>query len=256
MAELGSSPYINHFIQPDTIIPNPADPQSWNRFSYVGNNPIRYTDPTGHMRCDFCDGEGGNLTSLQKSIDAQKLAELEYDRTGRKQKRNREVAETILYDGTEILASILFEPADWAYTASHCANGECSPWMLLGMAPLIPSSAGKYGEELIALVGRKGFDNFRQLKKYLGSAGDNMDWHHIVEQSQIIRSGYSPRTIHNTGNVIAIDADLNRNIINGFYGSIRPFTDGMVVRDWIAGQSFEAQYEFGLKVLRDYGAIP
>jgi hypothetical protein len=59
MAELGSSPYINHFIQPDTIIPNPADPQSWNRYSYVGNNPIRYSDPSGHKACGSVDSYGG-----------------------------------------------------------------------------------------------------------------------------------------------------------------------------------------------------
>jgi RHS repeat-associated protein len=46
------SPYINHFLQPDSIIPNPANPQSSNRFSYVGNNPIRYNDPSGHCRID------------------------------------------------------------------------------------------------------------------------------------------------------------------------------------------------------------
>jgi hypothetical protein len=52
------SPYINHFIQPDTIIPNPADPQSLNRFSYVQNNPIRYFDPSGHKRVEDMDGGG------------------------------------------------------------------------------------------------------------------------------------------------------------------------------------------------------
>jgi RHS repeat-associated protein len=41
-------PGVGRFISPDTIIPNPADPQSWNRFSYTNNNPLRYTDPTGH----------------------------------------------------------------------------------------------------------------------------------------------------------------------------------------------------------------
>ncbi len=29
-----------------------ANPQSLNRYSYVMNNPLRYTDPTGHMRTD------------------------------------------------------------------------------------------------------------------------------------------------------------------------------------------------------------
>jgi RHS repeat-associated protein len=44
------SPYINHFTQPDTIIPNPSSPQSWDRYSYVTNNPLRYIDPSGHSR--------------------------------------------------------------------------------------------------------------------------------------------------------------------------------------------------------------
>jgi hypothetical protein len=43
------SPYLNRFIQPDSIVPNPANPQSLNRFSYVYNNPIQYNDPTGHF---------------------------------------------------------------------------------------------------------------------------------------------------------------------------------------------------------------
>ena len=29
-------------------MPNPRDPQNLNRYSFVGNNPLRYTDPTGH----------------------------------------------------------------------------------------------------------------------------------------------------------------------------------------------------------------
>jgi hypothetical protein len=30
--------YITHFTQPDSIIPNPADPQSYNRYSYAQLN--------------------------------------------------------------------------------------------------------------------------------------------------------------------------------------------------------------------------
>jgi deazaflavin-dependent oxidoreductase (nitroreductase family) len=43
--------YLNRWIQPDTIVPEPGNPQSLNRFSYSYNNPVRYTDPTGHKPC-------------------------------------------------------------------------------------------------------------------------------------------------------------------------------------------------------------
>ncbi len=41
-------PALGRFISPDTIVPNLGDPQSLNRYSYVGNQPLKYTDPTGH----------------------------------------------------------------------------------------------------------------------------------------------------------------------------------------------------------------
>jgi hypothetical protein len=40
---------LGRWISADTIIPDPANPQSFNRFSYVLNNPLRYIDPTGHV---------------------------------------------------------------------------------------------------------------------------------------------------------------------------------------------------------------
>jgi len=41
-------PVLGRFIQPDTIVPNPGNPQALNRYAYVYNNPLRYTDPSGH----------------------------------------------------------------------------------------------------------------------------------------------------------------------------------------------------------------
>jgi RHS repeat-associated protein len=32
-------PALGRFVQADTIVPSPADPQSLNRYSYVNNNP-------------------------------------------------------------------------------------------------------------------------------------------------------------------------------------------------------------------------
>jgi RHS repeat-associated protein len=44
-------PYLNRFISPDSIVPDPANPQSLNRFSYVYSNPLKHTDPSGHNPC-------------------------------------------------------------------------------------------------------------------------------------------------------------------------------------------------------------
>ncbi len=41
-------PYLDQWLQPDAIVPDPTDPQSLNRYSYVLNNPLRCTDPSGH----------------------------------------------------------------------------------------------------------------------------------------------------------------------------------------------------------------
>ncbi len=42
------NPVLGRFISADTIVPDPTNPQALNRYSYVLNNPIKYTDPSGH----------------------------------------------------------------------------------------------------------------------------------------------------------------------------------------------------------------
>lgn len=37
------------FTSPDTMVGSIANPQSLNRYAYVGNNPLNYSDPTGHI---------------------------------------------------------------------------------------------------------------------------------------------------------------------------------------------------------------
>ena len=46
------NPVLGRFLQADTIIPDPANPQSLNRYSYTLGNPLRYTDPSGHYTDD------------------------------------------------------------------------------------------------------------------------------------------------------------------------------------------------------------
>ena len=55
---------IGRFISPDSLIPDPMNPQAFNRYSYVINNPLKYTDPTGHQYWEdyyyesLCEAEG------------------------------------------------------------------------------------------------------------------------------------------------------------------------------------------------------
>ena len=42
-------PKLGRFLQADPILQFPGDTQSYNRYSYVLNNPLKYNDPSGHI---------------------------------------------------------------------------------------------------------------------------------------------------------------------------------------------------------------
>ncbi len=42
-------PSLGRFISPDSVIPDAYNPQALASYSYVVNNPLRYTDPSGHV---------------------------------------------------------------------------------------------------------------------------------------------------------------------------------------------------------------
>jgi len=71
------------FVSPDPLPGDPAAPQSWNRYAYVDNNPLRYTDPDGRYKEDVHyfltrylalvagkqDSEAKNLARMNRAID-------------------------------------------------------------------------------------------------------------------------------------------------------------------------------------------
>ena len=42
------SPYVGRFLAPDNYVQAPDNTQSFNRYSYCLNNPLKYTDPSGN----------------------------------------------------------------------------------------------------------------------------------------------------------------------------------------------------------------
>jgi RHS repeat-associated protein len=61
-------PYINRFLSADTIIPDPTNPQSFNRYSYVLNRPLNFTDPTGHCEFGFDENDQEIITRFDCSL--------------------------------------------------------------------------------------------------------------------------------------------------------------------------------------------
>ncbi|MDH5640332.1 MAG: hypothetical protein OEY28_03485 [Nitrospira sp.] len=99
------------------------------------------------------------------------------------------------------------------------------------------------------------FGSMSSFKRALGRAGPGKEWHHIVEQTPGNLSRFGPARLHSTDNVIVLDASTHR-AISGFYSSVRDFTRGLTVRQWLNTQSFEAQWTYGVKLLRDFGIVP
>ena len=45
-------PLSGRFVSADPIVPEPFSTDGWSRYVYVGNNPVGYTDPSGHNKDD------------------------------------------------------------------------------------------------------------------------------------------------------------------------------------------------------------
>jgi hypothetical protein len=130
--------------------------------------------------------------------------------------------------------------------------------LVISLAPTAVAMAvtGKGGEGASGAVSSgTGFNSFDAYKDAMGSAGENKNWHHIVEQTRGNVQRFGPRAIHNTDNLIIVEEEIHWQI-SGLYSSKRAYSQGMTVRQWLSTQSFEAQRAFGLKTLRDFGVIP
>jgi hypothetical protein len=135
---------LGRFTSPDSIIPEANQGvQAWDRYAYSNNNPLLYTE-SGHMIDDGCRTEG---CSLSEGEEYQAYVYNVLHNNNERQENNQKVETGVLVIKTVV--SILWEPADWTITASECLNGDCSPFVLVGLLPLIPSSIGKHADDVL-----------------------------------------------------------------------------------------------------------
>jgi RHS repeat-associated protein len=137
-------PEVGRFISPDTLVPDPGNPQSHNRYAYVLNSPVNYTDPSGHRECEIiCDGETSSWRTYQ---DASWTGDWDLEQ----QAANAAAAETVLTGVIETAAGILWEPVDWALALRDGFQWYDS----LGMLPFVPATVGKVGDDAHDLLAK------------------------------------------------------------------------------------------------------
>jgi RHS repeat-associated protein len=62
-------PLLARFTSADPTVTNPMDPQGWNRYSYVGNDPLAFTDPNGfNWFSNFFNSIGNFFSSIFNSV--------------------------------------------------------------------------------------------------------------------------------------------------------------------------------------------
>ena len=169
------SPEYRIFVQPDTMLPDPYNPQALNRYAYALNNPVKYTDPSGHVPLDtVVDG----LFAL-------------YD-----------LGKYILNPSEENRKDLEWSAAS---TALPYVPGRYTKYLLKYVSPSDLSKIGKYAPDALKYLGysdefayavKRGdtihsASNARGKTVWLaeGSVEQNWGWSHIIDSRELGTSG-------------------------------------------------------------------
>ena len=240
------NPLLGRFISPDPLA------EAWehvNPYNYCFNNPVNRTDPTGMASTynwdkERYEDENGNEVSWES-------VQQEYG-IGDNQNYNDPLS------GKDVDAITGAAPKVNPTTVFIAKFSG----LITGEPAFLPGKGFMSLKQLRILL-KKGikslkginFETFRQFKSVFGSAGGGKAWHHIVEQTPGNIQKFGARSLQNTDNLIKLPHGPGtiHEKISAFYSSKQKFTNGLTVREWLSTQTFQEQYDFGIKTLKDFG---
>jgi RHS repeat-associated protein len=229
------SPLEGRFLSPDPmtdIEKAQSEPQLWNRYAYVTNNPLKYVDVDGRERLlsraalpSPVYGRENGAAVVQFARD---VSHYDHVREASSGFEGAPLSEKLMAAGVVVISV-----------------ADVASWFIGG------------GEEKTAVKTTEaiGFKTFNAFKRMFGVAGEGMQWHHIVEQTAGNAGKFGSEALHNSVNLLKVDAKTHAKI-SAYYSSKIPGVSGtQTVRQWLSTKTFQEQYQFGLQVLRAFGVI-
>ena len=172
-------PALARFIQPDTIVPDPGDPQALNRYSYAANNPVRYTDPSGHYEFE----EDPNDPYVWRRDKPEKTL----IRTAKPVVNWQETQEgDILLPAKVIFGGAVVTVAGEAVLVDLAVPVAQAGWLKLLEALGVACADGDCGNEVESAYGdlsraeEFGIRTYRELYRF--TKGTGLQRHHIIER--------------------------------------------------------------------------
>ncbi len=163
------SPSLARFISPDTVVPQPENPQAWNRYSYVVNNPLKYTDPSGHCFIFCIAAIGAAIGAVVNAV----AYTVQVASTGQPWDAGAfvEAVASGAATGAVVAVSIVVEPVDYALTAVQCVTSGCSVAdVALTVAPGAIGPIAHQVDNVLDLA--KAAENTSDAVKAVENAGD------------------------------------------------------------------------------------
>jgi RHS repeat-associated protein len=184
-------PAVGRFLTPDSTVSNPFGSQDWNRYDYVGNNPVVYVDPSG--RCRGLSGAAFDacaavvMTTAAGVHQANEYREDIFFPDADTTFADRLEASIVVGGGSVLFAAGTVEAGGAIFgggplttaigsgniigggsgIAAVCANGKCE-------------STAKLGLNSFSRAAEFGINAYNQLRPY--TQGTGLQRHHLVEQ--------------------------------------------------------------------------
>lgn len=197
-----------HFLSPDSIIPDPANPQTLNRYAYVLSNPLKYIDPTGNNPKTFPFG-----TTYRNPVLAFPNGST-IDAGGRILLRG---------DPGYISGPVYSTPAGFSRTPMNLANLSCYPPCLADTPSSGPRSPDGY--KIILSIGPV---NFEWTNTAYGQIGLGASLGRSLKLRLSGEAYWIGNPIGDTPSPSTTAADING--VNGNYS--RSFVSGSLGTDW------------------------